>query len=97
MWEIANGGRRQKDNSEWTLRGRIDRMPLILCSRKEGRRWIEGRGDGRAGGSVIDLGRGREGAFLGTNKESLCEGERDENCSYVLCLSVSPLSVSGFT
>lgn len=60
-------------------------MLLILCRRKEGR-WIEGKGGGRVGGSVIDLGRGREGAFLGTNKESLCEGERDENCSYVLCL-----------
>lgn len=36
---------------------------------------------------MIDLGRGREGAFLGGNKETLCEGERDENCSHAPCLS----------
>lgn len=64
MWEIAGDGRRQKDNREWMQRERIGRMPLILCRRKEGRRWIEGRWKGRAGGSAIDLGRGGEGAFL---------------------------------
>lgn len=34
---------------------------------------------------MIDLGRGR--SFFGGNKETLCEGKRDENCSHAPCLS----------
>lgn len=37
---------------------------------------------------MVDLGRGGEAAyFRGGNKETLCEGERDEYCSHALCLS----------
>lgn len=70
-------------------------MPLILCRRKGGRRWIEGRGGGRAGASMIDLGRGREGAFFRGNKETLCESEREMKTVHMP--SVTPLSASGFT
>lgn len=87
MWETAGVGRRQKDNSEGMQRERIDRMPLILCSRKE-RRVTEG-----GGGSMIDVRRGREEVLFGG-----VELKRKRVFVRTVHMpSVSPLSASEFT
>lgn len=87
MWETAGVGRRQKDNSEGMQRERIDRMPLILCSRKE-RRVTEG-----GGGSMIDVRRGREEVLFG----GLELKRKRVFVRTVHMPSVSPLSASEFT
>ena len=99
-WEEAE---RHKSEEMQRERERIDRMPLILCRRKEGRRWVAGSGRWTCRRYYDRLEEGKGRSFSGWgwgqgHKESLCEGERDENCSHAspsLRLSVSPPSASG--
>lgn len=76
-------GRRQKKTTESKCRERRNRSNASHSFQEKGP-LIERRGGGRAGGSMTDQGRGREGKGRRRDKEALCEGRRDEKCSLAL-------------